>query len=35
MDEADEAIRAIVQRMAQRIRTLDRTNYDGSCFGCM
>ena len=32
MDEADEAIRAIVQRMAQRIRTLDRTNYDGSCF---
>lgn len=32
MDEADEAIRAIIQRMAQRIRTLDRTNYDGSCF---
>lgn len=32
MDEADEAIRAIIQRMAERVRTLDRTNYDGSCF---
>lgn len=35
MDEADEAIRAIVQRMAERIRTLDRTNYDGSCFASL
>ena len=32
MAEADESIRAIIQRMAERIRTLDRTNYDGSCF---
>ena len=32
MDEADEAIRAIIQRMAHRIRTLDRMNYDGTCF---
>ena len=30
--KADESIRAIIQRMAERIRTLDRTNYDGSCF---
>ena len=32
MAEADESIRAIIKRMAERIRTLDRTNYDGSCF---
>ena len=25
-------IRSIIKRMAERIRTLDRTNYDGSCF---
>ena len=32
MAEADESIRSIIKRMAERIRTLDRTNYDGSCF---
>ena len=32
MTEADESIRSIIKRMAERIRTLDRTNYDGSCF---
>ena len=32
MAKADESIRAIIKRMAERIRTLDRTNYDGSCF---
>ena len=32
MEKADEQIRMILQRMADRIRTLDRANYDGSCF---
>ncbi len=32
MTKADEQIRVILQRMAERIRTLDRANYDGSCF---
>lgn len=35
MAEADESIRSIIKRMAERIRTLDRTNYDGSCFLCL
>lgn len=32
MDEADETIRGIILRMAERVRSLDRSNYDGSCF---
>lgn len=32
MDEADSAARGILQRMAERVRSLDRTNYDDSCF---
>lgn len=32
MDQADEQIRGVVQRMAVRVRSLDRTDYDGSCF---
>lgn len=31
-DEADDNIRAILQRMSVRVRSLDRSNYDGSCF---
>lgn len=32
MEKADEQIRTILQRMAEQIRTLDRSDYDGSCF---
>ncbi|MGN0298073.1 MAG: aromatic acid exporter family protein [Lachnospiraceae bacterium] len=32
VQEIDESIRSILQRMAVRVRSLDRSNYDGSCF---